>query len=123
MARKVKDSRVSERGVFMSHQGFPRWYVTGGHIDNFGEPVLLYVGASYFKTVEPEEFFQQLSRSGIRSDCVILSRETGNDTVTGEDISRLYRFARLLGISDVPAGYGKMSMIKPLVGLRTGPKS
>ncbi len=97
MARQSKDVKVSDTGVFVARQGFPRLFVTGAGFRGANEPVLLYVGASYFKTAEPEELFQQLISAGLQADCVILCRESGKDSVTPREIERLEKFARLMG--------------------------
>jgi len=106
MARQSKDFKVSDTGVFASRQGFPRWFVTGAGFRGVREPVLLYVGASYFKTAEPENLFQQLASAGLQTDCIILCRESGKDTVTPKEIARLHRFARLMGFPPSAMGAG-----------------
>lgn len=98
LARKTKDFRVSDKGVFVTRQGFPRWYTTGANFSNGAEPVLLYVGASYFRNTEPEELYRQLSASGQMTDCIILCNETGKEGVTEKEITRLNRFATLIGV-------------------------
>ena len=99
MARKTKDFNVSEKGVYVARQGFPRWYTTGANFVDVGEPVLLYVGASYFKNAEPEDLFRHLTISGLKADCVILCNEKGKDTVTPREVARLNTFARLVGVT------------------------
>jgi hypothetical protein len=105
-ARRAKDSRVSDKGVYISRQGFPRWFTTGANFADVGEPVLLYVGASYFKNAEPEELYRQLSSSGLQTDCVILCNETGKDSVTPDETTKLTRFARLIGMTTSVSGSG-----------------
>lgn len=99
MARTSKDYQVSEKGIFVSRQGYPRWFTARVTDVNAGEPVLLYIGASYFKHAEPDELYRQLASSGLQTDCVILSTESGKDSVTPAEVSRLNRFARLIGIN------------------------
>jgi hypothetical protein len=98
-ARTAKDYRVSEKEVFVSRQAFPRWYSTGANFGGIAEPVLLYVGASYFKHADPEELYRQLVTAGLQTDCVILCNEKGKDTVSATEIAKLNVFARLIGIS------------------------
>jgi hypothetical protein len=98
-ARKTKDYRVSDKEVFVSRQAFPRRYSTGANFGGIAEPVLLYVGASYFKHAEPEELHRQLVQAGLQTDCVILCNEAGKDSVTAKEIAKLNVFARLIGIS------------------------
>jgi len=107
-ARKVKNSRVSDKGVYITRLGFPRWFTTAARFDGAAEPVLLYVGASYFRTAEPDELYHRLAASGLRTDCVILCNETGNASVTPLEIARLSRFAQLMGVpSSHPDSAGK----------------
>ena len=103
LSRKSKDFKATEKEVFVSRQGFPRWYLTAANYSATGEPALLYIGASYFKTVEPEELYRQLSVSGLQTDCIILCNEAGKDSVTPQEIAKLDRFARLIGISPAAA--------------------
>jgi hypothetical protein len=98
-ARKSKDYRVSDKEVFVSRQAFPRWYSTGANFGGVAEPVLLYVGASYFKHAEPEDLYRQLVKAGLQMDCVILCSETGKDSVSATEIAKLNVFARLIGMS------------------------
>ncbi len=99
MAQNSKDSRTSESGIYVSRQGYPRWFTTGDHFTGVGEPALLYVGASSFRFAEPETLYRQLTAAGLFSDCVVLCRETGKDSVTPAEIAKLDRFARLIGLT------------------------
>jgi hypothetical protein len=108
VARRVKNSQVSDRGVYITRQGFPRWFTTGAKFDGTGEPALLYIGASYFRNAEPEDLYRQLSSSGLQTDCVILCDEKGKADVTAIEIARLTRFARLIGISTAAEVSGNM---------------
>jgi hypothetical protein len=114
-ARLVKNSRVSDKGVYITRQGFPRWFTTGENFAGVGEPALLYIGASYFRTVEPEVLYRQLSASGLQADCVILCNEKGKATVTMNEISKLNRFAQLIGLSAAPAKSGGAQTSKALM--------
>ena len=98
-ARKSKFYKISDRGVWLSRQGVSRWYTTGRKFSRVEEPVLLYVGASYFKKSEPSELYRQLIQSGQRTDCLILCNERGKDTVTPREIAKLAEFGRLVGVA------------------------
>jgi hypothetical protein len=110
-ARKSKDHRVSDKEVFVSRQAFPRWYSTGANFSGVAEPVLLYVGASYFKYAEPEDLYRQLVKAGLQTDCVILCSEAGKVTVSAKEIAKLNVFARLIGMS--PSAKAGTSAIPP----------
>jgi len=122
-ARMVKNSHVSDKGVYITRQGFPRWFTTGARFDGAGEPALLYIGASYFRHAEPEDLYRQLSSSGLQTDCVILCAEKGKDTVTPIEIAKLNRFARLIGISTASAGSDDMKTSGIQMQQRTVPAS
>ncbi len=111
MARKTKDFKVSDKGVYVTRQGFPRWYTTGANFADVGEPVLLYVGASYFKNAEPEDLFRHITKSGLSTDCVILSNEKGKDTVTPREVAKLNAFAQLVGVTPSSAVSGVSSSL------------
>ena len=98
-SRMSKDAKVSEKGVYVSRQGFPRWFTTTANFSAVDEPVLLYVGASYFKNAEPEDFYRRLVSSGLQTDCVVLCNETGKESVTPTEIAKLDRIARLMGMT------------------------
>jgi hypothetical protein len=100
--RNSKDYRVSDKQVFVSRQAFPRWYSSGANFGGVAEPVLLYVGASYFKHAEPEVLYRQLVKAGLQTDCVVLCNETGKATVSANEIAKLNVFARLIGMA--PSG-------------------
>lgn len=97
-ARRVKNSRVSGKGVYITRLGFPRWFTTGAKFDGTGEPALVYIGASYFRHAEPEELYRQLASSGLQTDCILLCNEIGKDTITPTEVAKLNRFARLIGM-------------------------
>jgi hypothetical protein len=123
MAGKSKDARVSDKGVFVSRQGYPRLFMTGANFSGVGEPALLYIAASYFKYAEPEDLYRQLSAFGLQTDCVILCNETGKDAVTPREIAKLNRFARLIGLSQSSAGSDGMTTSKIQMQQRTMPAS
>jgi len=97
-ARRVKNSRVSDKGVYITRLAFPRWFTTGAKFEGAGEPALLYIGASYFRHAEPEELYRQLASSGLQTDCIVLCNEIGKDTITPKVVAKLNRFARLIGM-------------------------
>ena len=106
--RKGKDFRVTSGGIDDVRQGFPRSFTTADHFVPPRESVLLYVGASYFVSTEPEELLRLLAGSGITSDCILLCREKGKDSVTTVQVDKLYRFARLMGMT--PASMSNESL-------------
>jgi len=123
LSAKSKDSKVSDRGLYQTRQGFPRWFTTGADFAGLHEPALLYVGASYFKSSEPEELLAQIAKSGLQSDCVILCREKGKGGVTPAEVAKLNRFARLLGLATPPAGAEGMPASQPQLQPSTRPDS
>jgi hypothetical protein len=96
---QAKDFRASARGLYQSRQGFPRWYTTGAGLTPIEEPVLIYLGASYFGSDTPEHLWAQLKGAAIRTDCLLLSREAGNPLVGPAELAALERFARLAGVT------------------------
>ncbi len=106
VARTAKDATAGTQAVFISRQGFPRWFMTAAAFRGGNEPVLLYVAASYFKTVEPEELFHRLVAAGLRTDCIILCTESANGSVTPAERAKLDRFSRLIGLSPPTAVQG-----------------
>ena len=113
LAPKVKDSGVSREGVFLSRQGFPRWYTSAANFTGSPEPVLLYVGASYFRGAEPEDLYRQLSSAGLRTDCVILCNEAGKESVTARETAKLRRFAGILGLALPADGTDGTALSRP----------
>ena len=84
--------------VFQPHQGFPRWFTTPTGFRGSREPVLLYVGASIFKSTGPDELFRKLKDTGLQSDCVLLCLMDGDPGVTAREREKLVEFARLAGV-------------------------
>jgi len=99
MARQANNKRITPTEVYLTHQGFPRWFTTAEHFKGPGEPLLVYVSATYFRNAEPELLLQQLRASGITTDCIVLCEVAGNDRVTALERERLLRFARLIGVN------------------------
>lgn len=110
LVRSSKDIHVSEKGVFASRQGYPRWFISAASLSDPGEPVLLFVGASYFKTAEPEDLYRQLAAAGLRSDCVVLCNESGKETVSWHEIAKLKKFGLLMGLSAAAPAPGPASL-------------
>lgn len=110
MARQANNKRITPTEVYLTHQGFPRWFTTGEHFRGPGEPLLVYVSASYFKNAEPELLLQQLRASGIRTDCIVLCEVAENDRVTALEREKLHRFARLLGMAADRAEQSSVTM-------------
>jgi hypothetical protein len=121
VASTFKNTRFSHNGVLISRQGVPRWYTTGADFTGVDEPVLLYVGASYFKHAEPEELLHQLSSVGLQIDSVILCNEARKDTVTPDEVAKLDRFARLIGIAPSAVGAGGLTTSKAVIQQRPVP--
>jgi hypothetical protein len=103
VAIKAKDHRVDGSSVFLTREGYPRWYTTGANLGVLDEPVLLYVGASYFRSAKPEELQRQLLAAGVKTDCIVLCREKGKTGVSPEDAVKLDRFAALIGMPATPS--------------------
>ena len=97
-ARKVKNFRVDGRGVYISRQGFPRIFTTAAAFTGVAEPVLVYVGASYFNYGNPDELYRQLVAARVQTDCIVLCAEEGKGSVTRNDLDKLAAFARLIGM-------------------------
>jgi hypothetical protein len=98
VARSAKEKKISEYEIYLPHQGLPRWFTTGAHFRGAQEPALLYVSASYFRTVEPEELYRWLKASGLMTDSIILCKEEEDSGITGAELDRLYQFSRLIGM-------------------------
>ncbi len=98
-AHSAKNSRIEPDSVYLTHQGFPRWFTTGGYLRHEHEPVLLYVEAAYFLEEEPEHLYRMLLDAGIRTDSLILCRGKGDIRITPREIGRLERFATLAGFA------------------------
>jgi len=95
-AHHAKNARVDAQEVYETHEGFPRWFTTLGGLTPPGEPVLIYVSASMFRSARPEELLAALSRRGVRSDAVLLCSLAGDRTVSDTERRALGDFARLL---------------------------
>ncbi|GFO70105.1 hypothetical protein GMLC_36840 [Geomonas limicola] len=96
-ALKAKDHRILDGEVYFPREGYPRRFSTAARLRAPGEPVLLYVGASYFSAATADELYRQLSTAGLRSDCVVLCAETESQGLGPRAAAELNRFARLIG--------------------------
>jgi hypothetical protein len=99
VAGAAKNSRLGAREVYLTHEGFPRFFTTAGGFRASEEPVLFYLDASYFQTGDPDELYRRLTAGGIKSDCVVLCANRGDGTVGERGRQGLARFARLIGLS------------------------
>ncbi|MBJ6725712.1 hypothetical protein [Geomesophilobacter sediminis] len=95
-AKNAKNVRLGDGTIYLTYQGFPRWFVTGERLFAPGEPVLLYVAASAFKESTPAELVARLKRAGVKTDAAVLCDDTGNPEVTAGERGALDEFARLL---------------------------
>ena len=91
-----KNARVTDTTVYVTHQGFPRWFTTLGGLPAQSEPVLLYVAASAFRSYRPQEVLEALRRQGVQSDAVILCSLAGDSGVSPAERLDLAEFAGLL---------------------------
>lgn len=98
MARGAKNSKISSDTIYLTHQGFPRWFTTEEHLIQESEPVLLYIEASYFREEEPEKLFDKLVKSRITLDSLVLCTGSDDSSVTGRETEKMQRFAKLAGI-------------------------
>lgn len=96
-ALKAKDRRIGADGVYFPREGYPRRFTTAAALTPPAEPVLLYVGASYFATSDAEGLFRQLNAAGLKADCVVLCAETETPGLGPREAGELERFARLIG--------------------------
>lgn len=101
MAAKI--AAAADEGVAPRHgmltlpvMGSPRTITPPGSFAHSGEPVLLYVNASYFRDVEPAELLRLLAGRGVVTDCAILAASSGDDEVSPVERERLQEFRRLL---------------------------
>lgn len=93
-----------EEGVFISKEkieapffGSPRTITTLSSLKSPVEPALLYVNASIFKEIEPEELLGQLVKTGLKTDLVVLCRSYDDKEVTDRERESLKVFDMLLG--------------------------
>lgn len=96
-ARTARNVRFGPHGIFLTHQGFPRTFTTAAKFRAGPEPVLLYVGATAFRELEPTELYRRLLQSGLTTDCIVLCLMEGDPAVSPAERTKLARFAQLLG--------------------------
>lgn len=82
--------------ISVPYIGTPRRITTLKKFRREGEPVLLYLNASYFRHYAPETVMEQLRLSAVRFDGAVLCLSDGDPAVSPEERDRLRRFARLL---------------------------
>jgi hypothetical protein len=99
VARDSIDKKIGDNTIYLPHQGFPRWFTTVSGFSGEHEPVLVYVGASIFRSTEPEELFRKLKETRLETDLVVLCLMEGNNQVTAIEREKLLHFARLVGIA------------------------
>ena len=96
LALRAKNARVDEDTVYLTHQGFPRWFASLAGLPPQDEPVLLYVAASAFRSYRPGQLLGALRAKGIRSDAAVLCTLAGEPGVTERERLDLHEFAGLL---------------------------
>jgi hypothetical protein len=96
-ALKAKDRRIGDREVYFPREGYPRRFTTAATLSAPHEPVLLYVGASYFLKADADQLYRQLNAAGLRADCVVLCAETESAGLGPREAAQLSRFAQLIG--------------------------
>lgn len=106
MAAK-RDAAAAEGLVFRQGRlhlpvmGSPRSITSPAFFIPPREPVLLYVNASFFRDVAPDELLRLLVRTGTTTDCVVLASSPDDGEVSQGERERLLAFKRLL-----EGGYG-----------------
>lgn len=95
-ALHAKNASVGDELVYLTHQGFPRWFAPLPQLPRQEEPVLLYVAASTFKSSSPLQLIEALRRAEFRSDFVLLCSEQGREGVGEPERRALREFAALL---------------------------
>lgn len=97
-ARKARNVSFGDGRIFLTHNGFPRMFATVATVRSPGEPVLLYVGASYFREGDAASLVQALNGIGLRTDLVILCAEETDSSLPPTARMELLRFADLAGL-------------------------
>ncbi len=98
-AAKAKDYSMTGTSLYYPFEGLPRTFTVS--VDNIStkEPLLMFVGASYFKEAEPDALYKGINSSGIQADSILLCKESGNEKVTDAELRKLDRFAVLIGMN------------------------
>lgn len=105
-ARSAKNARFLDGAVSLTYHGLPRTFMTLRQLRAPAEPVLVYVGVSFFRVHTPEELRAALTNAGVRTDSLVLCRMAGDERVTPEERERLAAFAQMIGMA---AGSGGAS--------------
>ena len=97
-ARQARNASFGDGRTLLTHNGFPRVFSTVTTVRSPGEPVLLYVGASYFRVRNAAHLLQALNYIGLRADLVILCAEENDASLPSTARMELLRFAELAGL-------------------------
>jgi hypothetical protein len=97
-ARSAKNARFLADSLSLTYHGLPRTFMTLRQFRASAEPVLVYIGASFFRDHTPQQLSTALVEAGVRTDSLILCRMAGDERVSGEERERLAVLARLLGM-------------------------
>jgi len=101
-ARQARNASFDDGRTLLTHNGFPRAFSTVATVHFPGEPVLLYVGASYFRVGDAARLVQALNGIGLRADLVILCAEENDASLPSAARMELLRFAELAGLKRGP---------------------
>lgn len=94
---EVEGASTHSNDILVPHFGSPRRITTLKGLNTIGEPVLLYLNASFFRYNTPEEVLEQLKNKGLRPDDTVLCLSVDDAEVTQSERDRLLRFADLAG--------------------------
>lgn len=97
----VKGATVRANHISVPHLGTPRRITTLKGVEGYGEPVLLYLNASFFRYYTPEEVLAHLKGTALHIDEAVLCLSLDDAEVTEEERDRLRRFADLMGSSGI----------------------
>jgi hypothetical protein len=95
--REVEGATARGDAIFAPDHGTPRRITTLKGLKRAGEPVLLYLNASFFRYHTPEEVLEGLKRAEIAADDVVLCLSANDPDVTEAERDRLRRYADLAG--------------------------
>ncbi|MDP2166928.1 MAG: hypothetical protein Q8J64_01200 [Thermodesulfovibrionales bacterium] len=88
--------RVLKGRIEVPFFGSPRTITAMPYFKSPGEPVLLFINASFFRGHEPEEVFRGLVNTALTADYVVLCRSFDDPEVGDADRERLRSFEMLL---------------------------
>jgi hypothetical protein len=94
--REVEGAMLKGDAIMAPYIGTPRRITTLRRFKRGGEPVLLYLNASYFRYSTPEDVLAQLRKSSVSIDAAVLCLSDRDPAVSPEERDRLRRFALLL---------------------------